>query len=46
MIMNYEQYQHENQNIFLVDMRKELNHYFSELTDTAIQKYLRLKKKI
>ena len=44
--MNYEQFKHEQKNIFLVDMRQELNHYFSELTDTAIKKYLRLHKKI
>ena len=44
--MNYEQFKHEQKNIFLVDMRQELNRYFSELTDTAIKKYLRLNKKI
>ncbi len=44
--MNYEQFKHEQKNIFLVDMRQELNRYFSELTDTAIKKYLRLHKKI
>lgn len=44
--MNYEQFQHNEQNIFLVDMRNEQHHHFSELFENAIEKYLRLWKKI
>jgi hypothetical protein len=44
--MNYEHFQHEQKNIFLVDMTKELNHYFSELVENGIRKYLKLNKKI
>ncbi|MDR0650281.1 MAG: hypothetical protein LBG59_02500 [Candidatus Peribacteria bacterium] len=47
-LMNYEHFAHPNQhkNIFLVDMTKELDHYFSELTNAAITKYLTQGKKI
>jgi hypothetical protein len=44
--MNYEHFAHPNKNIFLVDMTKELDHYFSELTNKAITKYLNQGKKI
>jgi len=42
--MNYElfQPQHKSQSkkIYLVDMTKELNPYFSEMFQTALQKYI------
>ncbi|MDR0606772.1 MAG: hypothetical protein LBG52_00040 [Candidatus Peribacteria bacterium] len=46
--MNYERFTHPHQHkdIFLVDMTKELDHYFSELTHKAIGKYLLQGKKI
>lgn len=45
-LMNYEHFQHQNKNIFLVNMTKELDHYFSELVENGIKKYLKLNKKI
>ena len=44
--MNYEQFTPNNKNIFLVDMTKEKNKIFSELTLKWIKKYLSLWKKI
>lgn len=44
--MNYEQFIHPSKSIFLVDMTKEIDHYFSELTIGGIHKYLKLGKKI
>jgi hypothetical protein len=44
--MNYEQFQHQDKNIFLVDMTKELNPFFSQLTLRGIEKYLGQGKKI
>lgn len=44
--MNYEQFKHGNKNIFLIDMTKELNCYFSELVKIALTKQLKLWKKV
>ena len=44
--MNYECFDHGEKNIYLVDMRKELDKHFSELFDKGIRKYLLGKKKI
>ncbi|MFA7717657.1 MAG: hypothetical protein WC875_02995 [Candidatus Absconditabacterales bacterium] len=56
--MNYERFEHTipslldtrhsplTKNIFLVNMTKEINPYFSELTLMGIEKYLKLGKKI
>ena len=44
--MNYEHFAYPNKNIFLVDMTKELDHHFAELTNKAITKYLKQGKKI
>lgn len=44
--MNYEQFQHAEKNIFLVDMTKELNPYFSEIVQMSISKHLNEGKKI
>ena len=44
--MNYEKFQHKDKNIFLVDMTKELNPYFSEIVQMSIEKHLKEGKKI
>lgn len=44
--MNYEKFQHKDKNIFLVDMTKELNPYFSEIVQMSIEKHLAEGKKI
>ena len=44
--MNYEQFKHEDKNIFLVDMTKELDNHFSELMKSAIKKQLNIWNKI
>lgn len=44
--MNYEQFKHEDKNIFLVDMARELEHNFSELMRASLEKQLNLWKKI
>lgn len=44
--MNYEKFQHKDKNIFLVDMTKELNPYFSEIVQMSIEKHLTEGKKI
>ena len=44
--MNYEQFEHNDKKIFLIDMKQEENHYFSELFDVALKKYLKTNKKI
>ena len=44
--MNYEKFEHKDKNIFLVNMTKELNPYFSESVQRGIEKQLGLGKKI
>lgn len=44
--MNYEQFKHKDKNVFLVNMTKELNPFFSQLVLRWIQKSLRQNKKI
>ncbi len=44
--MNYEQFKHKDKNVFLVNMTKELNPFFSQLVLRGIQKSLRQNKKI
>lgn len=44
--MNYEKFQHKDKNIFLVDMTKELNPYFSEIVQMSIEKHLKEWKNI
>lgn len=44
--MNYELFNHDKKKIFLVDMTKELNPFFSVLTMKGIEKYLKQGKRI
>lgn len=44
--MNYEQFKHQDKNIFLIDMTRELDFHFSELVKSALTKQLKLWKKI
>jgi hypothetical protein len=48
--MNYEQFTHtidnKTQKIFLVNMTKEIQPYFSQLCEKAITKYIKDKKNI
>ena len=44
--MNYEQFKHQDKNIFLVDMTKELVSHFSELMKLSIKKQLNVWNKI
>lgn len=44
--MNYELFEHNNKSIYLVDMRREENNFFSELFLKWFKKYLKQWKKI
>ncbi|MEI7562157.1 MAG: hypothetical protein WCJ39_00030 [bacterium] len=44
--MNYELFERDKKKIFLVDMTKELNPFFSVLTMKGIEKYLKQGKRI
>lgn len=45
-IMNYELFEHPEKKNFLIDMRKELDPFFSELTKGGLEKYFKLNKKV
>lgn len=44
--MNYELFEHPEKKNFLIDMRKELDPFFSELTKGGLEKYFKLNKKV